>query len=218
MFSLTEYEDARDALPEHVFRELYMAEPADDGGNPFGLQAIDDCVGALSTEAPVVWGWDLAKSVDWTVGIGLDRDGNVCRLERWQQKPWGYTKGRILDASGRVFALVDSSGLGDPVLEDMQRQGLRAEGFKFSSTSKQQLMEGLAAAIQQGRVRIPAGPIVSELETFEYEYTRTGARYSAPPGLHDDCVCALALAWRAYERRARRPSKLSLSVGGGAPL
>ena len=218
VFSLSEYEDARDALPEHVFRELYMAEPADDGGNPFGLQAIDDCVGALSTEAPVVLGWDLAKSVDWTVGIGLDRDGNVCRLERWQQKPWGYTKDRILDASGRVFALVDSSGLGDPVLEDMQRQGLRAEGFKFSSTSKQQLMEGLAAAIQQGRIRIPAGPIVSELETFEYEYTRTGARYSAPPGLHDDCVCALALAWRAYERRSRRPSKLSLSVGGGAPL
>ena len=33
-----------------------------------------------------------------------------------------------------------------------------------------------------------------ELEQFEYEYTRTGVRYSAPDGQHDDTVCALALA------------------------
>ncbi|GAG10318.1 unnamed protein product, partial [marine sediment metagenome] len=36
-------------------------------------------------------------------------------------------------------------------------------------------------------------PVVNELEAFEYEYTRTGVRYSAPEGLNDDCVCALAL-------------------------
>jgi hypothetical protein len=36
--------------------------------------------------------------------------------------------------------------------------------------------------------------IVAELEEFGYEYTRTGVRYSAPEGLHDDTVCALALA------------------------
>jgi hypothetical protein len=218
VFPRSEYDDAKDALPEHVFRELYMAEPSDDGGNPFGLQAIDDCVGAMSTRPPLVWGWDLAKAVDWTVGIGLDDEGNVCRFERWQKTPWGVTKARILAATSDAFALVDSSGLGDPVLEDMQSDGLRAEGFKFSSSSKQQLMEGLAAAIQQGRMRIPAGPIVSELETFEYEYTRTGARYSAPAGLHDDCVCALALAWRAWERSQRARPRLSASMGGGARL
>ena len=32
------------------------------------------------------------------------------------------------------------------------------------------------------------------LEEFEFEYTRTGVRYCAPVGLHDDGVCALALA------------------------
>jgi hypothetical protein len=36
-----------------------------------------------------------------------------------------------------------------------------------------------------------------ELEQFEYQYTRTGVRYAAAEGLHDDCVCALALAVRA---------------------
>ncbi len=32
-----EIEDARRQLPETVFRELYLAEPSDDEGNPFGI-------------------------------------------------------------------------------------------------------------------------------------------------------------------------------------
>ena len=59
-------------------------------------------------------------------------------------------------------------------------------------------MEGLAVAIQQGQITFPAGPIADELESFEYEYTRTGVKYSAPDGLHDDCVIALALAVRKH--------------------
>jgi hypothetical protein len=75
---------------------------------------------------------------------------------------------------------------------------MRVEGFRFTGPSKQQLMEGLAVAIQQQQVHYPDGPIVNELEAFEYVYTRTGVSYSAPEGLHDDCVCALALAWRHF--------------------
>jgi hypothetical protein len=60
-------------------------------------------------------------------------------------------------------------------------------------------MEGLALAIQQRKVLFPEGPIKDELENFEFEYTRTGVRYTAPEGLHDDCVCALALAWDMHK-------------------
>src|SRR5215831_5139419 len=35
-----EIADAKRMLPDAVFRELYLAEPSDDGGNPFGLAAI----------------------------------------------------------------------------------------------------------------------------------------------------------------------------------
>ena len=55
-------------------------------------------------------------------------------------------------------------------------------------------MEGMAVAIQRGEVSYPDGPIVAELEAFEFEYSKTGVKYSAPAGLHDDCVMALALA------------------------
>ena len=190
-------EDARRELPQHVFRELYLAEAPDDTSNPFGTDAIRACAAPLSAKPPVAWGWDLAKSVDWTVGIALDADGRACRFERWQGVPWGDTVRRIHAATGSVPALVDSTGLGDPIVERLQQEAASAyEGFSFSARSKQQLMEGLAAAIQAGEIGFPDGPIASELAEFEYHYTATGVRYSAPEGLHDDCVCALALAWR----------------------
>ncbi len=194
-----EIEDARRTLPEAVFRELYLAEPSDDEGNPFGIKAIRACIGEMSDAEPEVWGWDLAKSVDWTVGIGLDSEGAVCRFERFQA-PWEETLRQIREATDNTPALVDSTGVGDPVVESLQRGGGNYEGFKFTAPSKQQLMEGLAVAIQQREITYPEGPIVDELEAFEYVYTRTGVRYSAPEGLHDDCVVGLALAVAIHVR------------------
>lgn len=195
--TLEEIEDAKRQLPEQVFNELYLCKPSDDGGNPFGIKAIGDCVGPLSSGDPVAWGWDLAKSVDWTVGIALDAQGRTCRFERFQM-PWNDTKRRILALTGNIPALADSTGVGDPIVEDMQRTNPNIQGYKFTQTSKQQLMEGLAAAIQQNTISYPDGTIRIELEQFEYEYTRTGVRYSAPVGMHDDCVCGLALACRRW--------------------
>lgn len=201
-----EVEDAKRQLPEQVFNELYLAIPSDDGGNPFGLGHVNRCIKPLSKLAPKCWGWDLAKSVDYTVGIALDVNGDVCRVIRFQ-KPWRETKAAIRVAVGNKPALVDSTGVGDPILEDLQREGTEKprenfEGFKFSSTSKQQLMEGLQAAIQQQEIGYPDGVIVAELSEFEYVYTRTGVKYSAPSGFHDDCVMALALARKAFNKPA----------------
>jgi hypothetical protein len=193
-----EVEDAKRILPENVFRELYLAEPSDDGGNPFGIDAIRACKGTLSSAAPAVWGIDLAKSQDWTWAIALDGSGAVCRSERWQG-PWSATLQRIIALVGSGTALVDSTGAGDPIVEQLQREGRGTfEGYKFSAESKQRLMEGLAVAIQSRRVTLPDDPVlIGELEAYEYEFTRTGVRYSAPEGLHDDGVCALALAVQA---------------------
>ncbi|MGI8542035.1 MAG: terminase large subunit domain-containing protein [Aridibacter sp.] len=189
-----EIEDAKRHLPDAVFRELYLAEPSDDEGNPFGITAIRRCVAPISNQPPVAFGIDLAKSVDWTTVYGLDAGNNVCVFERFQLD-WNSTIERIKTVVGKTKALVDSTGVGDPVLESLQKGGFsNFEGYKFTSPSKQQLMEGLAVAIQREDIHFPDGVTVSELESFEFEYTRTGVRYSAPQGMHDDCVCGLALA------------------------
>jgi hypothetical protein len=190
-----EVEAAERDLPRSVFRELYLAEPSDDGGNPFGIEAIAKCVAPMQDGAVAVWGVDLAKSYDWTVAVGLDANGSVVALERWQGQ-WADTKAKLTRIIGELPALIDSTGVGDPIVEDLQRTLPCVEGFKFTAGSKQQLMEGLAAAIQQQRIRVPDGWLRAELEAFGYEHTRTGVRYEAPAGLHDDGVCALALAVR----------------------
>lgn len=208
VLALEEVEDAKANLPEHVFRELYLAEPSDDGGNPFGIAAIERVkLEAPSTKPTAYYGVDLAKSVDWTWIIGIDSDGHQTESHRFQ-KDWGATKETILQIIGNTPALIDSTGNGDPVVEDLQRQRSNVEGFKFTSTSKQQLMEGLAYAIQQERIGYYDAALGNELKAFEYEYTRNGVRYSAPDGLHDDGVCALALA----ERCRSTPKKFTDSL------
>lgn len=190
-----EVESAQRDLPPHIFKELYLAEPSDDGGCPFSLESIAKCVRPESSQGVAVWGVDLAKSQDWTVACGLDASGAVAVLERWQGQ-WADTKTRLIRMIGDTPALIDSTGVGDPIVEDLQRQLPSVEGFRFTASSKQQLMEGLAAAIHEGNLSFPDGWLRAELESFGFEHTRTGVRYEAPPGLHDDGVCALALAVR----------------------
>lgn len=221
ILKLSEVENAKRILPTHIFRQDYEAIPADDAGNPFGLAAIRACIKPMSDGEACVWGWDLARAQDWTVGIALDRHGNVCRFERWQA-PWRATKSNIAAMSRNVPALVDSTGVGDPILEDLQAEKGNFTGFHFTGPSKQNLMERLAASIQQAQVgypedELPDRPLVSELESFEYTYVPTGVRYSAPSGRHDDCVIALALAvwhWRGVIGGDDRP--IGLVVGGGS--
>lgn len=192
-----EIDEAKADLPELAFSQEYLAEFSENVANPFGVQFIRQCIYPLSTLPAVCYGIDLAKSSDWTVIIGLDQHGQVCHFDRFQ-KDWRGTI-QTITALPPAPIKVDSTGVGDPVAEELQIKRPNVSGFKFSANSKQQLMEGLAMGIQQRKVFFPDGLIVQELENFEYEFTRTGVKYSAPAGLHDDCVCALALAYDCYK-------------------
>ena len=195
-----EIDDARTQIPDVVFEQEYMANPSENAANPFGSAFIKQCTFELSHESPIVFGIDLAKSVDFTVIIGIDRNGSVCHFDRFQ-KDWRQTK-QTIQSLPKIPILMDSTGVGDPIFEDLQREGLNVQGFKFTSTSKQQIMEGLASAIHQRKITYPEGHITKELEIFEDQYTSFGVKYSAPPGFHDDCVMSLALAWYHYTRNS----------------
>lgn len=193
-----EIDDAKKDLPELAFSQEYMAEFNDNVANPFGTAFIAQCTFPMSTLPAVCFGIDLAKSHDWSVIVGLDKHGSVCYLDRWQSD-WRTTKDKILRLPQGTAIAIDSTGVGDPIGEDIQRVRGNVEAFKFTAISKQQIMEGLAVAIQSRIITFPEGVITDELNNFEYIYTRTGVKYSAPDGLHDDVVCALALAWKKYQ-------------------
>ena len=221
-----EVEDARRILPDAVFRELYLCEPSDDGGNPFGIDAIAACVAPLSTAAPAVWGVDYARVHDWTVAIALDRGGRMCRVERWQSS-LQETVERVVSLCGRVPGYFDATGPGDALGELIAPRGVALQPVVYTNARKQEMMEALSAAIQQKRISVTDGVVRSELEAFEYGLSASRRLvYSAPSGMHDDAVNALALAWLAardvyamhVDRRAtstaKAPVPKRLGVGG----
>lgn len=189
----SEVDAAKFQLPNVVFEQEYMANPMENAANPFGSEHINACVKDGIAGKAEYYGIDLAKSVDWTVIIGLDKLGQVVHFERFQ-KDWMQTKEAILRLPKNLPIMIDSTGVGDAIVEELQKKFTQMHGFKFTSTSKQQLLEALANSIQTKTISYPTGLIKEELEIFEYTFTSTGVRYSAPSGFHDDCVIALALA------------------------
>jgi len=200
LLDIAEIEDAKRTLPKEVFDELYLAIPSDNGTNPFGVPAIRNCIKPISNKPASCYGIDLAKSFDYTVIVGLDDDCNVCYFDRFQAD-WSVTKNKIMQLPKGIEKNIDATGVGDPIVEELQRLGSNVYGFKYSSQSKQQLMIGLQNAIQLGEVSILEGVMQDEMESFEFEYTRTGVKYNAPDGMHDDTVNALALARNIWKKR-----------------
>ena len=200
ILDLQEIEDAKRDLPEAVFKELYLAEASEDGSNPFGFDHIARCVFGLSALPPVCYGIDLAKKHDWTVITGLDMFGQVCYFDRFQMD-WKQTITKILSLPPGLIT-IDGTGVGDPIAEEVARVR-PVEIVVYTSRTKQQLMEGLAYAIQNREVTVLEGVMKDELDSFEFEYTRAGVSYNAPEGLYDDCVNSLALARKNHKNAAQ---------------
>jgi hypothetical protein len=204
-----EIDSAKADLPEAAFSQEYMAEFLENSANPFNTTYISQCTYPLSKAPAICYGVDLGQSQDYTVIIGLDRGGSVCYFERFKDVDWRTVKDKIIHLPKADLA-IDATGLGGPIAEDITRARQAVERFLFTPKSKQELMEGLAVAIEGRKITFPEGEITDELKNFEYEYTRTGVRYTAPAGLHDDCVCALALAWYKFKSSVRNNGEISI--------
>lgn len=195
ILSLEEVEQAKRDLPDYVFRELYLAEANEDGSNPFGFDFIKQCLQTeLSKEPVAFFGVDIAKSYDWTVITGLDKNGKIAYFDRFQ-KDWEQTQAAVLRLPDKP-TLIDGTGVGDPFVEALSKKRRNISGFKYTSTSKQQLIAGLAQSVQKNEIGILDGIMREEMESFEFIYNpMTGhVKYSAPDGEHDDCTNSLALA------------------------
>lgn len=216
-------EDARRTHSERSFRALYLGEFMDVGGSVF--RSVRECaIGCLCAPIPgrrYVGGLDLARTADWTVAVVLDvKDSSVVAFERWHGVAWEETGRRVFELSRRYNGArfwVDSTGLGDPVLEQIERGGVPVQGVKFTAASKVQLIEGLAVKMERGELFFPPlAVLMGELEAFEATTGPTGTtKYSAPTGEHDDCVIALALA---ASGAASEVVFLPEDVGGGDSL
>lgn len=164
----------------------------------------------------IVVGSDIAKTKDLTVNIACRLTGEIVGFERFNQVEWPLIRKRTIafcHRFGDAYLLIDSTGLGDPVYDEIQREYSSVQGYKLTNPTKKALIENLSITLDNGKIAFPGNfekkefstklndefPVLkSELESFTYEIGPTGlVHYGAPEGLHDDCVIALALmAWQ----------------------
>lgn len=154
-------------------------------------------------------GLDLGRKVDWTVLCILNQYGDMVYMHRMKDIDWTVQEKMLIETIRRynnAIVYLDSTGVGDPIYDVFVRAGLRVEPYQFTNESKKRLVENLMLAVEKQEIRIFQNEVLqNEMMNFTYEITNTGrVRYTAPEGLHDDCVIALSLAvmsWQAYTRR-----------------
>jgi hypothetical protein len=170
---------------------------------------VRDCT-AAEFEEPVpgtvyFGGLDLARTEDYTVLVIVDRDARVVCVDRFTRLDWAIQVNRVRATAKRynnARLLVDSTGSGEPVFENLRRAGCYVEGYPFTAKSKSDLVTNLSLMLENRRLVLPKPELwpegIEELEAFEYTATDSGGvRMEAPYGMHDDCVIALALAaWK----------------------
>lgn len=198
--------EAKATMTEEAYRQEIMAEFIDGAGAVF--RNIAQNVSGELLEEPIeghryALASDIAKHQDFTViFIGDLTERRVVYHERFNQIDWGLQKSRIINAYHKFnchSGIIDATGVGDAVFDDLRNEGLDLEGFKFTATTKQELVSNLSIAMDNQTLSYPAIPeLIDELEIYAYEQRPNGTfSYSAPDGFHDDEVMALALLNRA---------------------
>lgn len=196
-----------DRTPERTFRQEILAEFIEDGGSVFrGVRAAATARAITHAEPGrrYLVGVDWGKSEDFTVITVLDDEtGEVVRIDRFNQIDYTIQRARVVaafEAFRPMSVVVERNSIGEPLIEELVRAGLPVQPFTTTNASKSLVIDALALAFERGDIKIPDDPVlIAELEAFEMERLPGGAfRFSAPSGMHDDCVMSLAFAWHAH--------------------
>jgi phage terminase large subunit-like protein len=202
---------ARHRVSDRTYRQEWLAEFLDDGELfRYVSQAHRDCWTDTPRDrseyaAGLDWAGPGGRG-DWTVLTILDvTNGEVAYVDRFNGLSNELQRQRIAATCERfsVYALVaEDNAMGRPNNELLYDMGLPVNHFTTTNKNKTVIIESLATAFDAQRIGIPQNHevLTTELESFEAQQLPSGlVRYSAPAGLHDDCVMSLALAWSAKE-------------------
>lgn len=206
--NIQEIAEAKATLPDHIFRSEYMAEFTESGATVF--TNLDNCSVAKwpVPSGRTYLGVDLGRQNDYTVATVIDDAGQVLEIYRDNQKEWHLMLENVIKLARKYNSsiLVEANSIGDVVYDLLKKQWPRTEAFNTTSQSKQQIIEALIIAFNKAELKIPSrelfGALRFELDVFEYQYSPSSrsVRYSAPNGMHDDCVMSLAIANRARQQ------------------
>lgn len=201
-----EIEQLHRTMPEYIFRQEILAEFVDVGGGVFrGVRDVLRERIAPNHHHTHVAGLDWALTTDYTVLTVIDAtDGAVVHVDRFNGAEYAVQRERIAAACRRFHVdvlLAEANAMGKPNNDMLRDMGVPVRDFTTTSSTKAEIIRGLAAAFEQRRIALPHDDtLLAELEAYEAKRLESGAiRYSAPDGMHDDMVMSLALAWHAAD-------------------
>ena len=207
-----EIEVARLELPELIYRQEYLAEFIDDQGSVF--RRVQDAARVEPLDGPLPGrqysaGVDVAASVDYTVVSVMDAESKqLVYMDRFNRVDYNVLVDRLAALYDRWHLdtiKIESNSIGQPVIDAIYAKGVSVIPFLTTNTTKQTVIQNLQSAFEHGEIGIIDNKIlIGELLSFESKRNASGSfSYSAPAGMHDDCVMSLAIAWDAITNTVR---------------
>lgn len=198
----------RKEMPQVLYDQEYNVQFIEGASAVFkGVDNIVDDTFELKNTHRYRLGVDLAKANDFTVITPFDlMTFKVGKPERFNQIDYNLQKSKIEAQYFKHFKpqiYIDSTGVGEPIYDDLRQRQLNVEPYHFTEQSRRDLLVNLALLIEQGKITIPYDEqLIAELKSFQYVVTERGkVRMEVPDGTHDDMVMSLALAvWNIPEK------------------
>lgn len=194
-------ESEKRGMPQDLFEQEYYCKFIEGAGAFFKRIEHNtyDADDKVEPQHRYRLGVDWAKYQDFTVITAIDlMTFKVKKQDRFNQIDYNLQKAKLEAAYFRHFkspVLMDSTGIGDPLYDDLCRR-IDIAPYKFTEQTRKDLLVNLQILLEKDIIKIPKDPIlIDELKSFKYTLTETGRiKIAVPEGMHDDCVFSLALA------------------------
>jgi hypothetical protein len=215
--------ERQEGMPEDMIQQEYYCKFIANATN-FFKNINDVCITQPVEANPLRFyrmGVDLAKYQDFTVISIIDAHTHEqVFLERFNHMDWNIQKSKIeaiYHKFNRPAGFIDATGVGDPVVEDLNQRGIMLEPFKFTEQSRKDILNNLSIKLDQRKVALLDDEVLKkELSYFQYELVGTKLKVKAPDHLHDDTVMGTALSvWELPSQPLRLNRSTMQAQAGG---
>ena len=192
-------------VAQHVFNQEYMAQIVSGEGMVFRnvtecatSQWLDKPIGGVQYSGSV----DVADANDYTVISVWDvaKKAEVFK-DRFRRVGYEVLEDRLVavyNKFGLSSITIEDNSIGQPVIDHLRGRGLNVIPFHTSGATKTPIIQALQSAFEHEEISIlPDEDTINELTSYEAKKTASGYSYSAPSGMHDDTVMALAIGWNS---------------------
>jgi phage terminase large subunit-like protein len=216
-------------MTAEAYKREYLAEFTEAATSYFPQELIRQCIehaqrlslepyATLEQQIPkgeYYAGLDLGKLQDHSALAIIQKDADTLKLVYTHEFPLETAYTEVIATATRANTrfhlqklLADQTGIGEPILETLQAEGITAEGAKLTQDTKTEILTHLKLTMQQQRLAIPYDKrLCQQINDQQFAYTRNGKlTFNPAPNTHDDQLWALALA--AYAAKTQPQPQL----------